>query len=111
ERDPGGDVGQAQMPAEQGDPEDVADDGRDTRAPGDDDGAAEGPQRVAGEAERGDAERDRHDQDAGEQPAQEVVQRQPPAGEEEPEDVADGAHPSTSLPTVTPPVDQRLAPL
>jgi hypothetical protein len=76
-----------ELPAEQDDPHDVAEHRRHARAAVDDDAAAERPQRVAGEAERRDAERDRDDQDAGEGAGDGVGERQPPAGEDEPQDV------------------------
>jgi hypothetical protein len=58
------------------------------------DAAPERPRGVAREPERGDPERDRDDQDAGEHARDQVRQREPPPGEDEPQDVADGAHAS-----------------
>jgi hypothetical protein len=90
-----------ELPAEQDDPHDVAEHRRHARAAVDDDAAAERPQRVAGEAERRDAERDRDDQDAGEGAGDGVGERQPPAGEDEPQDVPENARFSTGASAVS----------
>ncbi len=58
-----------------------------------DDGlAAEGPQRVGGDPEGRDAERDRDDEDEADEPGDDVAERHPEAGEHQPDDVEEGRH-------------------
>ena len=57
-----------------------------------DDRAAERPQRVGRDAQRGESERDRDDQDEADQRRQQVAQRQPQAAEDQPDDIQDQAH-------------------
>ena len=55
----------------------------------------ERPEDVAGQPEGRDAERDGDDQHHGNQAREDVPEGEPPPGEQEPQDVAQGAHPPT----------------
>ena len=73
-------------------PEHVPDHGRGTCARSPDHRPAERPQDVGGEAERGDAEGDRDDEDAHDHSGERVSQRKPEARQDEPDQVENRAH-------------------
>src|ERR1700753_3368813 len=72
EQDPGDQVADGQPPAEQDDPDDVADQRAQPGGRAHVDGPAERPQRIPGDPEGGDAERDGDDQHEAHQPGRRV---------------------------------------
>ncbi len=106
QRDAGGQVAQGQPPAEQDDPDDVADHGAQPGVPAHLDRAAERPQHVAGDAERRDPERDRHHQEEqheADQPGQRVEDSHPETAQDQPDHVEDRSQ------HVRPPMDSPRA--
>src|SRR5206468_3519378 len=83
-------------PAEQDDPDDVADEGTDAHPPlAGGDGPAERPQHIVSDPERGDPERDRDDQeeqDEADQPGDRIGDGHPYAAEHQPDHVQDRSH-------------------
>src|SRR5699024_6966568 len=74
--------------------------------------APERPDHEARDPERGDAERDRHDEDAGEHAGEQVPQEQGPPGGEQPDDVQDQGEDGAHAPTLgtQPAPDQGAVP-
>src|SRR5690606_3669345 len=105
QRDRGGDVLQGQPPPGHDDPDDVADGAAGARP-----GLAyqlppERPERVAGHAEGGHPEGDRHHQDAADQSGEGVADGQPESRDEQPDDVEDEtqqSHEATPFPCLVP---------
>src|SRR5690606_39953883 len=79
-------------------PDDIADEGEDPSVGVAHHAAPERPQGVGGDAEGGDAERHRDDQDAADDPGHGVSDGQPEPGEDQPDDVQNGAHASSMAP-------------
>src|SRR5215471_16410676 len=92
EQDSAGQMADLQPPADEDDPEDVADQREKAKVPSHRDGTAERPQHVRGDPPRRDAERDRDDQDESDDPGQRVQDRHPPAAQDEPDQVEDEPH-------------------
>ena len=90
QQDAGNEVRERQIPAAEHKPEDVAaarSEGRGTRPIGD--GPTEWPDHEARELERLDAKRDRDDEDAAQDPGDDVGNEEPDPGQKQPDDVAD----------------------
>src|SRR5262245_5391854 len=92
EDEPGNQMADRQLPADQHNPDDVAYDRPKARTSLSHPRAAERPDDVAGDPECRDPEGDGDDEDARDQSRHGVAQREPPARQYEPEDVADRAH-------------------
>src|SRR5215831_3967981 len=100
-----------QPPAEQDDPEDVADHRADPCASPRHSRPPERPENIVRDPERRNAERDRDDQDERDEPGKDVGDRQPDAAQHQPDHIEDHAHlvpPRRGLPpTPAPPVQTR----
>ncbi len=83
---------QGEPPADEDDPQDVADHRGRTGVRTSDDGAAERPQGVVGHSEGGQTPRDGHDEQAGDDAGHEIGDPEPQAGEDDPDDVEQGTH-------------------
>jgi hypothetical protein len=96
QQDPGHQVGDRKPPAEQDDPDDVADQRADAHPllPRGD-GPAERPQHIVRDPERGDTERngdDQEEQDETDQPCDRIGDGHPDAAEDQPDHVQDRSH-------------------
>src|SRR5215469_8476278 len=92
-------MAESQFPAEQDDPDDVADERADAGLSSGHRRPAERPDHVIRDPECRDTERNRNDQNERHQPAQHVSDRHPDSAEYKPDDVQNHPH------TVNPPVD------
>src|SRR4051794_13104159 len=86
------DVDQREPPAGEQEPEHVADRRGDPRPGRSDRGPPERPHDETGEPEGGDAERDGHDEQAGDDPGEQVGEGEEPPLEHEPDDVEQHPH-------------------
>src|SRR4051794_17379784 len=95
QKDAGDEVQERKPPAGDEEPDQVADRGADAFAGLGDYCSSEGPDTVERDPQRGDAERDRDDQDEADEGGEGIADEQPEAGERKPDDVQQETHAAT----------------